>query len=154
MASSYEHNEDGSTNEEAEMTVKQNDKRFRKLETLVNENAPLFEPALYGPEDADITIIAWGSSKVPILEALNLCEAAGMKVNFYHFVYLCPFPTNFAKEIFARAKKTFLIEGNKTAQFGGVIREYTGYEVDEYMLSYSGRPFYAEDIFAEIKKII
>ncbi|MFH1508600.1 MAG: 2-oxoacid:acceptor oxidoreductase subunit alpha [bacterium] len=154
IASSYEHDETGFTTEDPDMTIKQNDKRYKKIETLIKENADLLKPIRFGLEEADVTIISWGSTKLPILEALKLFEDEGMKVNFYHYIYIAPFPVTETKRIMETSKKTFLIEGNKTAQFGSIIKENTGYDVDEMMLCYTGRPFYPEDIFEEVKKII
>ena len=46
-------------------------KRFKKLETALQE-IPLNDQAvLYGPDKADITFVTWGSQKGPILDVME-----------------------------------------------------------------------------------
>src|SRR5690606_41998412 len=51
-----EHGEDGHITEEIDLRVAMMDKRMRKLETAL---ADMRGPDLYGPEDADVTLICW-----------------------------------------------------------------------------------------------
>lgn len=60
LASSDEHTEDGHfEDEDPENRVRMVQKRLRKLEVAVEEMRP---PALYGPAQADVTLVGWGSS--------------------------------------------------------------------------------------------
>ena len=57
-------------------------------------------------------------------------------------------------EIIKNAKKTLVIEGNKTGQFEALIREKTGLSVDHNFRKYDGRPFYPEEIVEKVKSIL
>ncbi|NIU81571.1 2-oxoacid:acceptor oxidoreductase subunit alpha, partial [Candidatus Bathyarchaeota archaeon] len=67
-----EHNERGYTTEDPELATRMNDKRFRKLEGMVKALQDYETTKLCGPEEADATIIGWGSTKGSIREAMKL----------------------------------------------------------------------------------
>ncbi|MFQ6055430.1 MAG: 2-oxoacid:acceptor oxidoreductase subunit alpha [Methanosarcinales archaeon] len=147
---SDEHDEFGFSSDDPEIRIKMMDKRFRKLDGVKKE---IKEPKLYGKEDAEITIIGWGSTKGPILEAMKLLENDGIETNFLHLVYINPFPTNKVSKIIEKAKKTFIVENNKTAQMAGLIRQHTGIEINNKILKYNGRPFFPNEIYDGIKGV-
>jgi 2-oxoglutarate ferredoxin oxidoreductase subunit alpha len=109
---------------------------------------------LYGQKNADVTLIAWGSTKGPIIEAMKLCEQDNLKVNFLHIAYIFPFPSEKVKEIIKSAKNIVLVENNSTAQLGSLIREFTGEEIENKLLKYSGRQFYPNEIHGYISDIL
>lgn len=150
LATSYEHDEYGYYEENPAAVTKMMDKRFLKLK-FIKEILPL--PKLYGPKNADITLIAWGSTKGPALEAIKLLEIDKISANFLHFVYIWPFPSEVAKEI-ASAKVTLGIEGNVTGQLANLIKENTGIDLKYKFLKYDGQPFYPVDIYNKVKEII
>ena len=88
-ASSYEHDEEGFEREEEEIRVMMHNKRFRKFENAAKE---LPDPIMYGNEDGEVTLIGWGSTKGPILEAIKILEKEGVKTNFLHVIYISPLP--------------------------------------------------------------
>lgn len=150
-ANSDEHDEKGFSNEEVENRIAMVDKRLRKL-AAARKDVPA--PAVYGSKEADLTLVGWGSVKGPVLDALGELEGRRISANFVHFNYLNPFPADAAKEILGQAEKTLLVEGNATAQFGGLLREKTGIELDEKLLKYDGRPHFPEEIVAKVEKIL
>ncbi len=150
VANSNEHDEFGDIDETPEVRKWIHAKRLRKLEKLAAE---LPAPKVYGPEDADISLIAWGSTKGPALEAIRLLEEEGVKVNFIHPVFLHPFPKDTMTDFLKKAKKTLLIEGNHDAQLGQLIREHTLMDVDEKLLKWDGRPFYPREIVEKVKSL-
>lgn len=146
-ANSDEHDEQGFSTENSLLRTKMMDKRMKKLKSLEKE---LIGPKLYGEKKAYITLISWGSTKAPILEAMKLLKEQGMKVNFLHFTYLWPLPkANFLKLI-SDAKKTMILENNATGQFASLLKEQTGFSADEVFLKYDGRPFWAEKICEKV----
>lgn len=149
IGNSDEHNEDSYMDESAENRKNMIDKKFRKLNSLLKE---IKEPRLYGKEKADITLVGWGSTKLSVLETMKLLEGK-VSVNFLHFIYAYPLQTKKLLEVLEKAKKTVIIEGNKTAQFAGLIREHTGKKFDYKILKYDGRPFYPEEIVESVVKI-
>jgi 2-oxoglutarate ferredoxin oxidoreductase subunit alpha len=67
-ANSDEHDESGFTSEDPTVTAMMVDKRLRKLQTIKKEleERSIETTKLYGPQDADVTIVSWGSTKGPI----------------------------------------------------------------------------------------
>lgn len=142
-ANSDEHDEYGFSSDEAENRVRMMEKRMAKLEEAKKE---LPAPIIYGPEKAEVTLVGWGSTKGPILEAMKLLEKEGVKVNFLHLIYVHPFPQEKVTEVLQNAKTLVLIENNFTAQLGSLIREHTGIDIEKKLLKYNGRPFYPDEI--------
>ena len=151
VASSYEHDEDGFEREEEEIRIAMHDKRFRKMEEAAKE---IKNPQIIGNGYSDITIVSWGSTKGPILDAMRLLEADGIYANFLQIVYMSPFPSEQVEEVLSLARRTIIIENNKMSQLGGLIREQTGLEIEHKLLKYDGRPFSPEQIYEAIKKIV
>ncbi len=143
-AFSNEHNTNGDFTEDPEMRTKMMEKRDKKWALMDAEIGGRVR--YYGPENADVTVFSWGSTKGPVLEAMKLAETEGLKVALVHTFCVLPFPTKEIRGYLEKAKRPVLIEGNIGAQFGGVIREYTGIEIEEKYLRYDGRPFYPEQI--------
>ena len=90
-ATGNEHDEKGYLSEDKTMRKRMMDKRFRKFEQAEKE---VPEPRIFGPEDADVTIIAWGSTKGPIKEAIRLLAHDGIQANLLQVVFLNPFPVD------------------------------------------------------------
>lgn len=149
-----EHNEMGYTTEDPELATKMVDKRFKKLDALVKHLENSEKTNLYGPEEADATIIAWGSTKGPIREAMKLLSEEGVNINYLQIVFLNPFPVAEVKRILESAKKTIVVENNKTSQLSSLIRENLLMTVDHKILKYDGRPFDPGDLSKRIKEVL
>lgn len=150
-ANSNEHDEYGVDQEDPGNRTAMMDKRMRKLEHILEE---LEEPVLYGPVESDVTLISWGSTKGPILEAMMLLEQNNIRVNFLQILYLLPFHAEQVARIMNNAGRTICVENNKGAQLAGVIRERTGLAVDEKLLKYSGRMFTPGEIAGGVMEMI
>jgi len=149
-----EHNELGYTTEDPVLSTKMADKRFKKLEALTKELEKYETVKLYGTEEADVTIIGWGSTKGPIREAMKLLSNEGLKVNYLQTVYLHPFPADKVQKILESAKKTIIVENNQTSQLSSLIREQLLADVDYKILKYDGRPFNPEALARNIKEVL
>lgn len=157
-ADSYEHDEFGFSSETSEDRIAQVDKRARKLAQIADS---LGGANLYGPHHAKITLVGWGSTKGPILDALELLPPRLKgKINFLHLNIIWPFPAKHVKAalspigMLAKSKKTILIENNSTGQLGALIRQEIGFEIKEKILKYDGRPFFPEELVERIAKIV
>jgi 2-oxoglutarate ferredoxin oxidoreductase subunit alpha len=153
--STDEHKEDGDLDEGALNRIKMVDKRAKKLATLAKEylsENECFE--LHGPAQADLTLVGWGSSKGPILEAIEVANSSGLKVNFLQIKIVLPFPAEGVTRVLQAAKKTLLVENNSEGQMGGVIRENTGIALQDRLLRYDGRPFNPAEILAKINSTL
>jgi 2-oxoglutarate ferredoxin oxidoreductase subunit alpha len=152
--SADEHDEGGYTTDDPELTTKMVDKRFKKLDALVKDLENYETTKLYGSGEADVTILGWGSTKGPIREAMKLLSKEGLKINYLQIVYLNPFPVASVQRILKSAKKTVVVENNKTSQLSSLIREHLLTTVDHKILKYNGRPFNPGELSQRIKEVL
>jgi 2-oxoglutarate ferredoxin oxidoreductase subunit alpha len=148
LTNSDEHNEYGYSDEEAENRVQQHEKRMKKLE--ICKKTDMEQPILYGPEEADLTIVSWGSNKGSILQAMKEFT----NVNYLHITWMSPFPADAVAKALKKAKSLLHIENNYTAQLAGLIREMTGIEIENKYLKYDGRPFFVEEVAQKIQSLL
>ena len=149
-----EHDERGYTTDDPELTTKMVDKRFKKLDVLVKELENYETTKFFGPEEADVTILGWGSTKGPTRESMKLLGKEGLKVNYLQIIYLSPFPSANVQRILKSAKRTVVVENNKTSQLSSLIREHLLMTADHNILKYSGRPFNPRELSKKIKGVL
>ena len=156
-ADSYEHCEQGFSSENMSERIEQVDKRARKLATAAKE---LNGANLYGSSKAKLTLVGWGSVKGPILDAINMLPyKLASKINFLHLNVVWPLPSAEIKKVLGKKgilnkKKIVLIENNSEAQMGQLIQQETGIAMDKKILRYDGRPFFANELAEQLKKLI
>ena len=160
IAGSDEHDEKGELisdvlagiPEYVEVRKRMMEKRMRKLDGLRRDTKG---PELWGPQDADLTLISWGSTQGPLREAvLNLQETEGLSVNSLEFSYLFPFHAEETRAVLARAKRTLAVEGNFTGQFSRLLTAETGIRPDRFLGKYDGEPFAPSEIEAKIREVL
>jgi len=149
-----EHDEFGHITENSENRIKMMQKRMKKLD-LANEFISNEKKAnFFGPPQADVTLVGWGSTKGAILDAMQDLEADGVRCNFLQVRYLSPFPTDLVTKYLVGAKRRVLVEGNYAGQLGALIREHTGIAMDFRVLKYNGRPFSQNEVFDGVKEAV
>lgn len=151
ICTSYEHNEAGFYSEEPDNRVRMVDKRFRKVPAML---AAMPQPQLHGPREADVTLVGFGSTKGAILESMEHLAASGITANFLQIVGLAPFPAEVVTAMLQKAKRTVGIEGNKTAQLAGLIREHTGIALHHHISKYDARPFLPLELAQSIQSVL
>jgi 2-oxoglutarate ferredoxin oxidoreductase subunit alpha len=153
QANSYEHIEDGHTTESSEERKKQVEKRNRKAQTYLVTH--FVSPTIYGAEEADITIVGWGSTKLVARQLLQETGGTinGKKVNYMHFTHVWPMDGDKITEILKSQKRLVLVENNSTAQFGQLLRQETGIKIDDKYLKYDGRPVFVSELVDFIKTL-
>lgn len=151
-ADTDEHDEYGFITEDADVRVQQVDKRTRKMETLLAED--IEEPELYGPEDAKVTLLAWGSLEGSIKEAVDYLVFVEKKsVNALIFGDLWPLPTQKLEKLAEVSDHTFInVEQNQDSQLAMLIRRQTGIKVEDSILKYDGRQISSEEICKRLEK--
>lgn len=149
-ASSYEHDKDGNTVEDAENAKKNAESRLARYEELKKEASKFEMIKLYGKKDSKNLIISWGSNKPVILDAIKDLDA-----KFLHVIYLKPLSDKIKEEML-KSKNILLVEMNSTGQLGRLIREKTGLKIEEKnrILKYDGRPFNSDELKVEIERRI
>jgi 2-oxoglutarate ferredoxin oxidoreductase subunit alpha len=145
LTNSYEHDEHEYATEDGVMTSAQTDKRLRKLNNVL---AYLPAPYLIGPQQAEVTFVSWGSTKLPIQEAVR--QLVG-QANAIQLPTLSPFPRETFEKLASTSKRLIMVEGNATGQAEELIRAKIGREFSEHIRRYDGRPFYAEDLVAYVR---
>lgn len=150
IANSYEHDGQGFTTELADVAQIMSHKRMKKLQAMTKDVRP---PTVYGDSDAQVTFVAWGSMKGPILEAMKLLSEKGMKNRFVHFTWLYPFPTEEVTKLLSPVTRLIDVELNSTGQLASLIREYTGISITEKILQTNGRVLYPEEIVEKVEKL-
>ncbi|MGV8082540.1 MAG: 2-oxoacid:acceptor oxidoreductase subunit alpha [Coriobacteriia bacterium] len=153
IVNSYEHDEHGwgAIGEEASVRVEQNEKRLRKFD-LARELVP--PPALFGPREADISLILFGTTKMPAREAMRWLEADGISVNMLQLLTVWPFPTEAVSSFLGGATRSLVIEGNATGQLEGLIRQHCLADPGHRLNRYDGRPISPEMIYTMVHRIL
>lgn len=150
-----EHDPRGHITEDATNRIRMMEKRMKKLEVAGQEIPTSRKLHVYGPEDADVTVIGWGSTKGSIIDALaELNERGDLRWNYLQIRVLRPFPSAEVTEILSRAKRTILVENNYECQLGGLIREMTGITLDHEVPKFEGRPFSQEELVEALTEVI
>lgn len=154
LVNSYEHDEYGwgYAGEMATVRTSQNEKRMAKLE-LAKTLVP--KPALFGAPaaEADVSLLVFGTTKGPALEAMRWLEEDGIRVAMMQVVTLWPFPTEEVAAFLTLAKRSVIVEGNLTGQLQGLVKEHCLRDVDHTLHRYDGRPFSPEQIYAKLKEV-
>ena len=148
-ATSDEHDEHGHIEEDADNRHRMMAKRMRKLEEAKKE---MRSPALYGPQEAEVTFIGWGSTYGPLREAVDRLNAQGEQANMLHFTDLWPFPAEPTTQMLAMARGTIAVENNYSGQMADLMRMTTGHQVSGRILKYDGRPLSPEYILENVKR--
>jgi len=143
---SHEHDADGHVQEDFHLRKAMVEKRFRKMTGLKEE---AFPPSLIGPKDYDNLVVAWGSTRHIIEEALGILGRNDTAL--LHFSQVYPLPAE-TEGFLKRAKKVIDVEGNATGQMAALIRRETGFEIPERILHYTGLQISVEAVAEELRK--
>jgi 2-oxoglutarate/2-oxoacid ferredoxin oxidoreductase subunit alpha len=151
VGTSYEHDETGFSSESFVMRAKQVDKRASKMKKILKE---MEAPEVFGAtEGAEVTLVTWGSMKLPALDALALLETKGIRTRLVSFTHIYPLNPRAVKKALRNSGTTIIVENNSTAQFAGLLKEYANVKLDFHMLKYDGRQFFAEQITEEVVRL-
>jgi len=135
---SYEHDEDGYAIETPDGIENMQKKRLRKMSLIEQDLKNRETVKIHGDSNAGDMVVAWGSTKGAILEAMMLLK---QPLKFMQVLYLNPFPDWEVSKHLDSAKNVVLVEGNLTGQLGSLIAEHTGHHIKNTVLKNDGRPF-------------
>jgi 2-oxoglutarate ferredoxin oxidoreductase subunit alpha len=88
--------------------------RSRKMAVFQSTLQP---PKVNGPDEGDLLIVGWGSTRGAIEEAVERAREDGLKVSNLHLTFLSPLEPGL-KEIFSRFKKVMTVEINYSDELG------------------------------------
>jgi len=153
LINSYEHDEFGygAAGEDADNRVAQNTKRLRKMELAATLVPP---PARFGPDDAAVSLLFFGTTKMPTLEAMKWLQSEGHAVSAMQIATLSPFPADDVATFLEGASVTLCVEGNETGQLEGLVREHCLRGCDHRLHRGDGRPISPELVYATVKGLL
>jgi 2-oxoglutarate ferredoxin oxidoreductase subunit alpha len=151
IVNSYEHDEFGygAQGETAENRLAQNEKRMRKLELARTLVPP---PVVHGDQNAEVSIICFGTTVMPVREAIGWLAAEGHSVCAMQIVTVWPFPADEVRDFLEHATYSLVIEGNATGQLEGLVREQCLVAPDARLRRSDGRPISPELVYAAAKE--
>jgi 2-oxoglutarate ferredoxin oxidoreductase subunit alpha len=145
---SYTHNEEGISTEDAVISMIMAEKRNKKAAGLLEEINRLEAVRTYGNRTSPVALLAWGSNKGVA------CEVAGMLgLRVIQPVVLSPFPLRQMKEALSGVKRLISVEDNIEGQLGILLATH-GIRVDDQVLKYDGRPFPVGELREKVMEVL
>jgi 2-oxoglutarate ferredoxin oxidoreductase subunit alpha len=152
LAAGAEHDPAGVVTEDVPNRRRMMEKRMRKLEAMRDE---LPRSIVHGVADADIGIIGYGSTRGPIVEAVDRLCRAGIPVRFLQLRTLWPFPAADIRDFVRGAQHVFVVENSYTGQLAGLVQAVTGpLDIVHGVRKYDGRPFRPIEIVGPIERAL
>ncbi len=126
------------------------EKRGRKLQTALSH---IVAPKLIGPENAQVTLVGWGSTEGVIREAVEkLAAEEGIVANQLAIKWIVPFHTDEVTRILSKSKHVIIVENNFSGQFARYLRSETGFAARGHIRKYDGEPFMPHHIVNAVKE--
>lgn len=147
-----ESDEYGHITEDPQIRIKMMDKRMSRLDLILKQIPNDEQVVSFGVHE--FTIISWGSTKGPILDALSMLKKDGIDIGFLQIKLLHPFPGEYVKSLLSDAKTIIDIEANHSGQLGKIFQQNIARDVDYYILKYTGRGMTSTEIYDSLKKIV
>jgi len=146
-----EHDERGFVSTDPLIRKAQVDKRLRKMETYLREDAPA--PQVFGRSAGHPVLLGWGSTRPVLLEAQQRLRERGIDAAVVHFTHLWPFNAAVVKPLLEKATTIIAVEGNFTGQFADIVQAYCLVPVQR-ILKYNGLPLYPNEIIEGVEAIL
>jgi 2-oxoglutarate ferredoxin oxidoreductase subunit alpha len=147
-----ESDEYGHISEDPYMRIQMMDKRLSRFDLILNQIPKEDQVVSFGM--ADHCIISWGSTKGPIIDAIDMLKKENINVGFIQIKLLHPFPTEYVKSLLKNVKTIIDVEANHTGQLGTLFKQNLGKDVDYFILKYTGRSMTSTEIYDSLKKIL
>lgn len=155
IATGLEHNEFAAPSYSPQVHAAMTKKRFKKLETATKE----FKPAKkYGPDEAKIGILSWGSTSGAVIEAIDMAKNKGFIIQALYPRTVYPFPDQWINDFIKGKEILLIVECNYSAQFANtLVYRCTCMSKDLKIynfMKYNGEPFTSSEIYSKIESII
>jgi 2-oxoglutarate/2-oxoacid ferredoxin oxidoreductase subunit alpha len=152
-AASDEHDEDGVLiSDEFTNPTKRRAMMEKRMRKVAGIEASVPAPELWGPRDAEVTLIGWGSTKGVIEEACEILTEQGVSANQLQIRWLVPLHGDAILDILKDARHTIIIENNYSGQFARYLRSETSFVPNGYIRKYDGEPFMPHHIVEAVKE--
>ena len=151
-AAGIEHNENGDPTSEFSVHEQMNDKRYRKLKFIAEEVNFMRH---YGPEDAKVGVITWGSCKGPVREAIEILNAEGHAVKALVPQVLFPLNVKRVNQFFKSLDKLLVVELSYSKQFLNCLKTQLDLPAGTQHYGRSGgNAFSYHEIIEQIRKLL
>ena len=148
-----EHMEDGVLiSDEFTNPVKRRAMMEKRMRKVAGIEAAVPRPTLFGPRDADVTLIGWGSTKGVIEESCELLNDQGISANQLQIRWLVPLHGDAILETLKDSRHTIIVENNYSGQFARYLRSETSFVPDGHIRKYDGEPFMPHHIVEAVKE--
>lgn len=126
-------------------------------EKLHHVRRALKTPEFFGPSEGNLLVVAWGSSRGVLKEAIETCHQDGVAVSGLHLKMVYPLPL-MLKEVFARFKRVVTVEtvygdSLKYTPFSTLLRSETLVDVQPVLCNATGRPLNPSQVVNTIKEL-
>jgi 2-oxoglutarate ferredoxin oxidoreductase subunit alpha len=145
---SHEHDFNGITTENPEITTKMHDKRYKKYKSLIDYlKKQKTVNIIRGEHPANI--FTYGSTYMSVLEALNYGK---FNPTVVQPIYLNPLPSWELEEF--KNQDNIVVEQSVSGQFTSLLKEKAGLRVKASIKQYDGRPFDPIKLSSKIKEVL
>lgn len=152
-AASDEHDEDGVLiSDEFTNPIKRRAMMEKRMRKVAGIEAAVPPPELWGPQDADVTLIGWGSTKGVIEEACEILNEQSISTNQLQIRWLVPLHGDAILEILKDARHTIIVENNYSGQFARYLRSETSFVPNGHIRKYDGEPFMPHHVVQAVKE--
>jgi 2-oxoglutarate ferredoxin oxidoreductase subunit alpha len=127
------------------------EKRARKFQGVA---ADVPAPSLEGPEDAEVTLVGWGSTYGVIKEAIEQLAEQGVRANQLSIKWIVPFHADAVGEALSRSRRIVMVENNYSGQFARYLRSETGVSAHAHIRKYDGEPFTPHHVAEGVMEIL
>ncbi|HET9263620.1 MAG TPA: 2-oxoacid:acceptor oxidoreductase subunit alpha [Vicinamibacterales bacterium] len=151
LASGIEHNEEGAPTAAGAIHARMNEKRIRKL-APIKARRELF--SVYGPADAPIGLVSWGSVSGVVREALGEAARRGISAKLIVPRLMFPVASQIYEEFFASVRAGLVIEQSHQGQLYRLLRMFVN--VPRWMESFSrsgSNPFTPVELVGRIQHL-
>jgi 2-oxoglutarate ferredoxin oxidoreductase subunit alpha len=152
VSTGIEHDEYGDPGYTPKLAVEAKNKRFRKFDTLLKNFAG--ETAHYWGEEgqAEIGILAFGSTEGAIREATARAKADGYSIAHMQLRLINPLPVSDIEAFAKRCKKILVPELNYSGQFAGWLKVNTDIKFKSFHKD-EGVPFTPNELYVQITSL-
>ncbi|HTT46062.1 MAG TPA: 2-oxoacid:acceptor oxidoreductase subunit alpha [Thermoplasmata archaeon] len=125
----------------------------KRMEKMVLARSELPPCRVFGPPDAKVAIIGFGSTSGPILEAQRILEHRGVPTRYLQVRTVFPVPVHEIDPFLKEVDSAYIVEHNYTGQLARLLRETMPWHHAKLhsVLKYDGHTFRAPQIVSEVK---
>jgi 2-oxoglutarate ferredoxin oxidoreductase subunit alpha len=147
LATGAEHAESGKVSEDPANRERMMAKRLRKLQHLDHIGV-----RQEGPRDAELMLVAVGSTVGILREAKATLERKGLRVGLTWLRHVAPFPVEETRAALADAQRVLVVEQNATGQLLSLMRTHGIGHDDRFqsLLKANGVPFTPEEVVRHV----